>query len=65
MRSHCPKVAMISKLAGTLEENIDEIIERKKIIASSTVGSGEGWLTELSTDDLRNIFDLRETAFVD
>jgi SNF2 family DNA or RNA helicase len=51
--------------AGTLEENIDEIIERKKFIASNTVGAGEGWLTELSTRELRNIFALRETALVD
>jgi superfamily II DNA or RNA helicase len=51
--------------AGTLEENIDEIIERKKIIAGSTVGSGEGWLTELSTRELRNIFALRETTLVE
>ncbi len=51
--------------AGTLEENIDEIIERKKIIASSTVGAGEGWLTELSTKELRNILALRDTALVD
>lgn len=45
--------------AGTLEENIDEIIERKKIIAASAVSAGEGWLTELSTNELRNIFSLR------
>lgn len=51
--------------AGTLEENIDEMIERKKIIASSTVGAGEGWLTELSTRELKHIFALKETAFVD
>jgi SNF2 family DNA or RNA helicase len=51
--------------AGTLEENIDELIERKKAIASSAVSSGEGWLTELSTAELRDIFSLKETLLVD
>ena len=39
--------------AGTLEEKIDEMIERKKEIAEKVVGAGEGWLTELSNDDLK------------
>src|SRR5262245_41753274 len=30
--------------AGTLEEKIDEMIERKQQIASSIIGAGEGWL---------------------
>jgi SNF2 family DNA or RNA helicase len=45
--------------AGTLEERIDELIESKKALAESVVGAGEGWLTELSTDDLREILQLR------
>ncbi len=51
--------------AGTLEERIDEIIEGKKHLAESTIGVGEGWLTEMSTDQLRDIFSLRNTALVD
>ena len=39
--------------AGTLEENIDEMIERKQEIAANVVGTGEGWLTELSTAELK------------
>src|SRR5262249_52875201 len=35
--------------AGTLEEKIDEMIESKKALAASIIGSDEGWLTELST----------------
>src|SRR5205807_4690572 len=31
---------------GTLEEMIDEMIERKKEIAERVVGTGEAWLTE-------------------
>jgi SNF2 family DNA or RNA helicase len=45
---------------GTLEENIDQLIESKKALAESVVSSGEGWLTELSTDELRQILMLRK-----
>ena len=48
--------------AGTLEEKIDEMIERKQEIASSIVGAGEGWLTELSNEALKEIFTLRREA---
>ncbi len=48
--------------AGTLEEKIDEMIESKSEIASSIVGTGEGWLTELSTRELKNLFALRADA---
>lgn len=44
---------------GTLEEKIDAMIERKKALAESIVGSGEDWLTELSTGDLRAMVALR------
>ena len=47
---------------GTLEEKIDEMIERKREIAEQVVGTGEGWLTELSTAELKEIFALREGA---
>ena len=46
--------------AGTLEEKIDALIESKKSLAQSVVGAGEGWLTELSTDDLRAVITLSE-----
>lgn len=35
---------------GTLEERIDQMIERKKELAESIIGAGEAWVTELSTD---------------
>ena len=44
---------------GTMEEMIDEMIESKKALAEAVVGSGEQWLTELSTDDLRDLVRLR------
>jgi non-specific serine/threonine protein kinase len=43
---------------GTLEEKIDQMIEAKKALAEQVVGSGEGWLTELSTDELRAVISL-------
>lgn len=48
--------------AGTLEERIDQMIERKKEIADSVVGTGEGWLTELSNDELREVLALSREA---
>ncbi|HYN92847.1 MAG TPA: DEAD/DEAH box helicase, partial [Pilimelia sp.] len=48
--------------AGTLEERIDEMIERKKALADSVVGTGEDWLTELSTAELRDLFRLDASA---
>jgi len=48
--------------AGTLEEKIDEMIERKKEVAAEVVGTGEGWLTELSNQQLKELFALRAEA---
>jgi hypothetical protein len=47
---------------GTLEERIDAMIEEKKALAQSIVGTGESWLTELSTDDLRAVLTLSPDA---
>jgi len=38
---------------GTLEERISQLIDDKRELASSVLGTGEQWLSELSTDDLR------------
>ena len=48
--------------AGTLEEKIDEMIERKKELAGRVVGTGEAWLTKLSNTELRKLFALRKDA---
>ncbi len=47
---------------GTLEERIDALIEEKKALAELVVGSGEGWLTELSTEQLRDLVALAPEA---
>jgi SNF2 family DNA or RNA helicase len=43
---------------GTLEERIDEMIEKKRALAERIVGTGEGWITEMSTDQLREVIAL-------
>ncbi|MEO5333492.1 MAG: DEAD/DEAH box helicase [Magnetococcus sp. YQC-5] len=48
---------------GTLEEKIDEMIEAKRRMADEVVGAGENWLTEMSDDQLRELFALRREAF--
>jgi SNF2 family DNA or RNA helicase len=47
---------------GTFEEKIDAMIEGKLALAAQVVGTGEGWLTELSNRDLRELFALRADA---
>ncbi len=47
---------------GTLEERIDQMIEQKKVLAESIVGSGESWLTEMSTEQLKSLFQLSREA---
>jgi SNF2 family DNA or RNA helicase len=51
-------------VAGTLEERIDEMIEQKTELAENVIGSGEQWLTELSTTQLRELLALRREALV-
>jgi SNF2 family DNA or RNA helicase len=45
---------------GTLEERIDDMIQDKRALASSIVGEGENWLTEMNTADLRELVRLRK-----
>lgn len=44
---------------GTIEERIDEMMERKLSLSQQIVGTGESWITELSTSELRELFALR------
>ncbi len=50
---------------GTLEERIAQLIDRKKDLAERVVGAGESWLTELSTDELREVVTLGAGAVGD
>ena len=38
------------------------MLEEKKALAEQVVGTGEGWLTELSADDLRTVLTLSPDA---
>jgi SNF2 family DNA or RNA helicase len=51
--------------AGTLEEQIDLMIERKRAVADQVIDAGENWLTELPTGELMDLLRLREQIFRD
>ena len=46
-------------VAGTLEERVADLVDRKRSIAGQVVQAGEAWLTELATDELRELVRLR------
>ncbi len=50
---------------GTLEERIDQMIESKTELAENIIGSGEQWISEMSTEQLRDILTLRNDAVDD
>ena len=51
--------------AGTFEEKIDAMIERKKALAESIVGTSEAWITGMTTAQLRDLFALRRESIAD
>ncbi|WP_345511497.1 SNF2-related protein [Phytohabitans houttuyneae] len=51
--------------AGTVEEKIAGMIRDKRGLAAKIVGTGEQWLTEMSTSDLRKLFALEAGAVVE
>ena len=51
--------------AGTLEERIAIMINEKRGLAAKIVGTGEQWLTELSTAQLRDLIALDARAVVE
>ena len=55
------RTVLVHKLVstGTIEERIDEMINSKRALAESVVGTGEQWITELDTAELRNVISLR------
>jgi len=50
---------------GTLEERIDEMIEDKKKLAGSIVGSDESWLTELDNEAFKQLITLNKNAILE
>jgi SNF2 family DNA or RNA helicase len=51
--------------AGTVEERVAEIIERKRELSASVVGAGESWLTELGDAELADLVALSPKASID
>ena len=51
--------------SGTLEERIDAIIEKKKGLAQSIIGSGEAWITEFDDEELRELIELDQSIFLE
>lgn len=45
---------------GTLEEKIDEMIDSKQSLNEQIVSQSDNWITELSTEELRELFALRD-----
>jgi superfamily II DNA or RNA helicase len=50
--------------AGTVEEKVDQMLEKKRGLASRIVGKGEHWITELGDTALRELFSLSPGAVV-
>jgi len=47
---------------GTIEDRIDAMIEQKISLAQSVVGEGEGWITELTDSELKDLLTLKDAA---
>ncbi|NLG56080.1 MAG: DEAD/DEAH box helicase [Rhodococcus sp.] len=47
---------------GTLEERIDTMIASKRELADLAVGTGENWVTEMSTEELGELLRLSDEA---
>ncbi len=58
------KTVFVHKLVcrGTLEERIDTMLTEKRALADAVVGTDESWLTELSTDELKELLRLDPSA---
>ncbi|ADD41140.1 DEAD/DEAH box helicase [Stackebrandtia nassauensis] len=47
---------------GTLEERISDLLERKRSLAESIVGTGEDWITNMDDKQLRQLIELSDVA---
>lgn len=50
---------------GTLEEKINQLIEDKKKLSGSIIGSDESWLTELDNDSFKKLIALNKNAVME
>lgn len=58
------KNVQVQKLlcVGTVEERIDSMLTSKQDLADLAVGTGESWVTEMNTAELRELFRLGDDA---
>ena len=47
-----------------MEEKIDKLLDQKRELVDKVVGSGEQWITELGSAELRELFSLSSGAAV-
>ena len=47
---------------GTLEDRIASLLDKKRELADAVVGSGEGWIAELSDGELTELVSLRDAT---
>jgi SNF2 family DNA or RNA helicase len=47
---------------GTLEDRIAALLEKKRELAEAVVGTGEGWITELSDEELSQLVTLQAAS---
>lgn len=50
---------------GTVEDRIDKLLQEKSALTEQIVGSGDDWLTNLSTTELRDYLTLSDEAVAD
>ncbi len=50
--------------AGTLEERIHDMIEGKRLLAEQVIGTGENWLGDLDTNQLRELLLLDRSSIL-
>ena len=50
--------------AGTVEERIAQVIERKRELSAHVVGAGEAWITELGDEELAELVALSPAASI-
>lgn len=51
--------------AGTVEEKVDQLLERKRDLAARIVGAGEQWITELDDTALKDLFSLAPDTVIE
>jgi SNF2 family DNA or RNA helicase len=51
--------------AGTLEDRIAELLDRKRALADAVVGTGETWITDLDDTELRDLVALSTDDLAD